>query len=57
MSELLKNMRKLQDCDVHLATFKLVAKEQLAGKTMIKEMGVSLLQLFVLSETHHQKSQ
>lgn len=47
---------KVTDCDVYLASFKPVAKEKLAGKTMIKEMGVSLLQLFVLSETPSKKS-
>lgn len=43
ISEILKNTKKLQDCDVHLAIFKMVAKEKLAGKTVIKEMGVDLM--------------
>lgn len=51
MSEIFKNMKMLQDCDVFLASFKLLAKEKFTGKTMINKMGVSLLQLFVLSET------
>ena len=41
----------MQDCDVHLATFKLGTKEKLAWKIMMMKMGLSLLLLFVLSET------
>lgn len=43
ISEILKNMRKLQDCDVHLASFKMATKEKLAGKPVIKEMGADLM--------------
>lgn len=47
---------KATDCDVYLTSFKSVAKEKLAGKTMIKEMGVSLLTaLCVIRNTYHQK--
>lgn len=49
---------KVTDCDVYLTSFKSVAKEKLAGKTMIKEMGVSLLTgLCLIRNTYHQKSQ